>query len=154
MLSKLKHLGQAGDTIVEVMVVLAVLGMAIGISYAVASRSLMNVRQAQETSTATELLQSQIEYLRQNAGAPTSSPVYIYDSTQSYCFNSAFNPVKQYVSAAGSPCNKVNGLYDISITFDPTMPFNPTYGFNLVAAWPDVTGLGTDQVKLNYRVHQ
>lgn len=52
---------QRGDTIVEVMVVLAVLGLAIGIAYATAHRSLLNARQAQENSQATAAAQTQVE---------------------------------------------------------------------------------------------
>ena len=42
---------QRGDTIIEVLIVLAVLGLAIGITYATANRSILNARQAQESSS-------------------------------------------------------------------------------------------------------
>ncbi len=64
---KLRRLGrtdtQRGDTIIEVMIVLAVLGLAIGIAYSTANRSLLNARQAQENSQATAAAQAQVEQL-------------------------------------------------------------------------------------------
>src|SRR5579884_4195391 len=61
----IKHLSSSGDTIVEVLIVLTVLGLALGISFATANTSLLNTRQAQENSEATEIAQSQIESLRE-----------------------------------------------------------------------------------------
>ena len=60
---RLLSLRQSGDTIVEVLIVLAVLGLAIGISYSTATKSLLATRQAQENTQATQLLQGQIERL-------------------------------------------------------------------------------------------
>ena len=64
-MSLIKHnFDSLGDTIVEVMIVLAVLGLALSISYATANHSLLNARQAQENAQATEYGQAQIEDLR------------------------------------------------------------------------------------------
>ena len=57
----IRKLNQAGDTIVEVMIVLAVLGLAIGIAYAAANRSLENARQAQENAEAVQLATTEYE---------------------------------------------------------------------------------------------
>lgn len=105
---------QRGDTIVEVMIVLAVLGSAISISYATANRSLRNARQAQDSSFATSLAQAQIEYLRANANVEPSTPVgpnpnYIYGS-QVFCFDTAGNLVK--FSATVTPAQRTdNAVY-------------------------------------------
>src|SRR5690606_3729104 len=69
----MRKLGFRGDTIVEVMVVLAILGLALSISYATANRSLIQTRQAQENAEATEIARGQVEALR-TFGCQTSVP--------------------------------------------------------------------------------
>src|ERR1035437_2061628 len=59
-----RALYQAGDTIVEVMVVLAVLGLAFVISYATANHGLIQSRKAEEQSQALGIVDSQVELLR------------------------------------------------------------------------------------------
>src|SRR4051812_23657601 len=81
----LRKLNAAGDTIVEVMVVLAVLGLAISIAYATANRSLLNARQAQKTPRASVLAQSQLEqvYAHTSEKAPATTifraPPFCFD---------------------------------------------------------------------------
>ena len=147
----LRH--QAGDTIVEVMVVLAVLGLAIGISYATANRSLLDARQAQENSQATELLQSQIENLRVLATNVQPSPNYIFIPTQ-FCISSSNNVASPL--ALGRPCHYDN-LYDITINYtkNAVNPSGLVGGtFKLVATWTDVHDQGNDTVTLTYRYYQ
>jgi prepilin-type N-terminal cleavage/methylation domain-containing protein len=71
-ITRFKSLNNRGDTIVEVMVVLAILGLALGISYATANRSLLNARQAEENAQATHYVQSQIEILYNLASSPNA----------------------------------------------------------------------------------
>lgn len=78
---------QRGDTIIEVMIVLAVLGLALSISYATANRSLLNTRQAQENSEATSLVQSQVEALRYIARDTGSN---VFTTLAPFCVNSSF----------------------------------------------------------------
>ena len=77
----------AGDTIVEVMIVLAVLGLAFAISYATANHGLIQARNAEEHSEALGLLDSQVELLRaafsQNISAVNApSDIFCMDSSQ------------------------------------------------------------------------
>lgn len=84
MLTHVSKLRQRGDTIVEVLIVLAVLGLAMSISYATATRSLLQAREAQENGVATVLLQSQIERLRTLKVSDTT----IFTASQpSFCIN-------------------------------------------------------------------
>src|ERR1019366_6517837 len=77
----------AGDTIVEVMIVLAVLSLAFAITYATANHGLIQSRNAEEHSEALGLLDSQVELLRaafsQNISAVNApSDVFCMDSSQ------------------------------------------------------------------------
>jgi type II secretory pathway pseudopilin PulG len=156
--------GHGGDTIVEVMIVLAVLGLAISIAYATANRSLLNARQAQETSTATELVQSQVEILRSMApNLATDATHYVYQTTL-FCIDSSstiqagFTGTNVYdysiypnppLPAPQQPCVD-NNLYHISISWDNATDDT----FTVKAIWDDVLGEGQDSVTLIYRVHQ
>lgn len=55
---------QIGDTIVEVILAVAVVSLALGLGFGVANRSLKGFRQAQERSEATKVVESQLEGLK------------------------------------------------------------------------------------------
>jgi prepilin-type N-terminal cleavage/methylation domain-containing protein len=133
----LKRQGQRGDTIVEVMIVLAVLGSAIGISYATANRSLLNARQAQESSRATVIAQAQVEQLR--ALASIKNNLDIARFTDAITFPDACK------------YDKTTGFeYDVSIKYDNTLGDDK---FTVRVLYDDVLGQGQDSVTLTYRVH-
>jgi len=158
MLKLFKKLNSSGDTIVEIMVVLAVLGMAISISYATANRSLLDTRQAQENSEATELVQAQLESLR-TLTSPTVSPSpFTNPPNNTFCITT----VAPYV-VLPYPVNHcqqtINGTpYTIITTYTPILSLTPgaTAGgtFQVQATWPDVEGQGNDTVTLLYRLYQ
>jgi type II secretory pathway pseudopilin PulG len=148
----LKSLNRAGDTIIEVMVVLAVLGLAISISYTTANRSLLDARQAQENAQATELLQSQIEELRTLATSATQNIFVTSPPGQLFCIEPNNTVGLTSTVSPQSYCHYDN-LYDITILYTPTA--GVTGGrFNLVATWPDIQGDGNDTVTLSYRYYQ
>lgn len=156
-----------GDTIIEVMVVLAVLGLAIGISYATASRSLLDTNQAEENSQATEYATSQVEDLRYLA--PTSSSTNhsqdptanIFYPSGAFCISSptAADPI---TTATSTNC-MFGGQYQVLIyNCDYFVPasINPCAGaapnsdtFVVEATWPNALGQGADSATLSYRVH-
>ncbi len=158
------QLRQRGDTIVEVMIVLAVLGLAIGISYSTASRSLLLARAAQENIRATQLLQSQVERLRLLSANtdPTYPNKYIFGPTHTtFCIDDT-NLIVDNV--ANPPCHDSSSIYDVVITdcanvgSDPrcTNPTNHTTDgtFILTARWDNVQGDGKDSVTTTYRLHK
>ncbi len=151
----LHKLNRRGDTIVEVMIVLAVLGMALGISYSTANRALLQARAAQENTKATEILQGQIEQLRTMSANPEFMPDGVTKNTTGYIY---FQPSKTFcvdstsqvviTTGAGFAGCQWESLYDIQILYD-----NNTSTFVLSASWDDVQGQGKDNVTLSYRVY-
>lgn len=137
-------LNQAGDTIVEVLIVLAILGLALGMSYATANRSLLGARQAQEHTEALALLQGQIEQLRDVSGVDTT----VFNPSQhtsGFCVIS-----KSVVDLAATPNGCTSGLYDLKVK-----RVNDSYGtFTFTAAWDDVKSSTRDNVNLTYRLYQ
>ena len=159
-------MNQKGDTIIEVMIVLAVLSLSLSISYATADRSLLNTRQAQESSMAAELAQSQVESLIPLINYPASSPnnIFLGNPSKYFCISAGsvvpennLNP-NNLTDIAGAttpyetPCN--TGLYFISI--NESIPNDDT--FEVKVTWNDVENTGPnssqDQVTLDYRAHQ
>ena len=138
----LKRLNSRGDTIVEVMIVLTVLALALSISYATASRSLINARQAQENTEATVIAQSQIEQLRNNFKKPsTDTQHYIY-RTGDFCFGSDGT-----IKTAVTDCTQ-RGLYKVTISTSDNITFD------VKVLWDDLSGNGTASVTMSYRLHK
>lgn len=176
----LVRLKQRGDTIVEVMIVLAVLGSAIGISYATANRSLLNARQAQENAEAARIAQAQVEALYTPSHITTvGNPNYLYKN-RTFCMDSSGNVVASFPASVNGvtqrniaydgtapgdyPAACTNGLYHYSIRYNLKddginyYPQNTTDShandrFTVVVVWDDALGQGKDTVTLNYRIH-
>jgi prepilin-type N-terminal cleavage/methylation domain-containing protein len=145
-------LKQRGDTIVEVMIVLAILGLAISISYATASRSLKNTRQAQENAEATELVRGQIEALRTvacNTTDPDCDRPALINSNATFCLEldgDTYTPVED----TGTACH--HGALDYHVTVRQTNPDTPTSAYIVSAEWPSIQGEGNDTVTITYRL--
>lgn len=166
MLSRLKTLAEQGDTIVEVMMVLAVLGLAISISYATANRSLLDARQAQENTQATEFAQTQVENLsivayNSISGQPAAANAFLQAGR--FCINSPLSatPIETTLSNCdfGSTSYKIRTvIYNCKLYGGIPNPCAGYAGpnsdtFVVQASWPDVFGDGTDTVTLLYRDH-
>lgn len=162
MQNKLKTLvirGQRGDTIVEVMIVLAVLGLAIGISYATANRSLQNTRQAQENSQASELLESQVEQLR----ASTDPTLYTNPPTTTFCMiDGTVTPIDgshpcKFNQSGSASCGSTEPFcYTVTVSRCDVVSITCSAPgtFTATATWDDVSGNGTDTVTADYRMPQ
>jgi type II secretory pathway pseudopilin PulG len=166
---KLRRLSadRSGDTIIEVLVVLAVLGLAIGLAYATANRSLLNARQAQEHSEAAGLVEKQVENLRllvSNSTAGNTDPTTnIFLTTTPFCVRdpNAAPPIDTTasdcnMSSAGSAVGYKVFIYncDNQPAVDPCATAIPNSGtFAVQATWDDILGQGTDSVTMTYRLH-
>lgn len=161
---------QRGDTIVEVMIVFAVMALAIVVAYGTANKSLQSARQAQEAAEATQLAQSQIEYARYLAGL--NDPARnVYDSTADYCIYRDTAGSLKKVAATDPNCTvssdgsrRPGSYYQVSLTYCPTGSFGAGGRCGDIAAtdrdsliakvrWPDVDGSGTASAQLTYRMH-
>lgn len=157
--------GQTGDTIVEVLVSMAVLMMVLVGAYVTANRSLHSERDAQEHTEALTIAQGQVEDL--HAGDQLGA-------------NLCFNPTDPTTSTDGqycyensrgnfdtSPSETTNGLlpastywYEITVihTNDETLTAGsashiitiPSPNYKVTISWPSISG-GTDNVQLYYR---
>jgi type II secretory pathway pseudopilin PulG len=153
--------GQAGDTIVEVMIVLSVLGLAIGISYATANRSLLNARQAQENSQATAAAQSQVEQLV-SIGCASGDPACDLNNPANPGYGLLHPPgggtfciVLGQVKASTDPgCRNIAFLPGSQIQIVCLNACVPPRTFETTVSWDDVLAQGRDQVTQDYTLPQ
>ena len=114
------QLNNMGDTIVEVLIVLAILGSGLITSYAIATKAVLIGRDAQDRNIANSILLSQIEDLR--AGILNSNSAAYLDiintvNKASFCLS---------ITSSASPQIIYNSIASIPSTSD----FSPPAGFS------------------------
>lgn len=167
---------QAGDTIIEVMIALAIVGAVIGTSYAISARSLRTGRQAQERTEALKLVESQIELLK--AAAPAQKATLFSSPAGNFCVTTSpagvvvaqnspppadpfADPLVVQVGSAGpgyaADCalgDSKRYLMSIQRVDEPAVaPAPVTSVFVIRARWQKVGG-GNDEVLVSYRLHK
>lgn len=102
------RLKQNGDTIVEVLIVVAVIGLVIALGYSLATNSLNGVRVSQERSEATKIAESQVELLRYKLGQGDTD-VKTVTTGDAFCID------KTTLDTNISPNCVQNSLYTVNI---------------------------------------
>jgi len=173
MIQRMKRRRQAGDTIVEVLIVLAVLSLAFAISYATANRGLNQSRNAEEHSQALGVLNAQVELLRQTIvkdGSALQQAITAGNITANHSFCIANNDVSQpssFVTVSDvndltdsdaskypAACIK-NSFYHVSVTPQPSTTSGSVTTqsyFDFKVLWPGIGNLGTQQEEITYRI--
>lgn len=130
-------INQRGDTIIEVLIAVAVIGFILSASYAVANRSTQGVRKAQERSEALKFSEAQLEKLKLHLGRGNTWP------TDGVCIlpdQSVSKDVAQCRTGAGN-------RYAMSIDeISPNL-------YNLTTTWEKIGGGTTDVLAMFYRIH-
>ena len=146
---------QRGDTIVEVLISIAVVSMVLGGAYVTTNRSLQATRSAQERGNALKNAESQVERIKSLAST---------------------NPSGLFAAGTASPnkfCISTTGVIRILPHTDCTVgtngqPTNSEPKFNLsidrsgnkftvTETWTDVSGVGGtngDKLQMTYRVYE
>ncbi len=124
-------LNQVGDTIIEVMICLAIMAMVIGAAYASATSSLRVGQRAQERTEAIKLSESQIEKIKYVSGNATSG-VFDLPGTP-FCLSSTNAKVVitdrlVYTPASYQQC--LQNRYYIAVVYTPA-----TNLFTVYAVW-------------------
>lgn len=140
---------EAGDTLVEVMVSIAIASLVLVGAYASTNASTNTTEDTLEHSQALQLVQTQIEMLRTN-GPPTTD-------TSPGCYDSSGNPQPDassgqpdncYFNADGSAGQSANPTA-FHVTITPPGPTDPSNIYTVAANWPSILG-GTANVTLYY----
>jgi type II secretory pathway pseudopilin PulG len=130
--------GENGDTIVEVLIAIAVASLVLVAAYQTTNRNTLSTQDAQERGQALKLVESQIELLRNNKGI-TGGDCFAVDGTVT-----AATACK--VDAQGTPTTG-QPQYTLAIS---TPDANGTY--TVTATWERIYGEGLSTVTMFYRV--
>lgn len=163
MLIKTKKLNQVGDTILEVLISVAVLSLILTTSFVLANRSTQYNRQAAERGEASKLAQAQLEDLKSFLDNDTTtlpaSPNYFCLQEDSTNTVSGFKVITLSASGniddptlsngfftQGNMSNCQNGFY---------YKFIQKAGntFTVYMRWPAVTGNGVDKINLVHKIY-
>lgn len=162
MIRSLKHskrLNAAGDTIIEVLIVLAILGLSLAVSYATANRGLQQSRNAQEHSAALGLLDSQVELVRTAFAnhaeaslpaapfclAPPTGAQLVNPTTLGPSFNDTLANDTLNTATYPGVCTQ-SSLYNISIVG------RGSGVFDFRVRWFGIGDLGRQQEELTYKI--
>jgi type II secretory pathway pseudopilin PulG len=160
-----------GDTIVEVLIAVAIVSLVLVSAYAISSRSTRTVQDTQEHQQALSIADSQVEFLRRHAGLDVPT---VADPTAGTfnCFNSGGDIAQalpgttaddcSFTSAGNSDCTVNNSgfCYDVRIiqtnsTEDPAHAISPiSVTYKIDVTWDSLTGGSKSNVELYYRVSQ
>lgn len=125
-----------GDTILEVLLTIAILALALGGGYALSNRSFHTSLHTHERVQALTLAQGQIEFLKNKNPSEIASLAGTYQSG-SFCFNDTNGAH----AAANTPtCEDKQGLYNLAISYTCASGCNQANTFTIQATWE---GFGT-----------
>lgn len=151
---------QAGDTIVEVIIAVAIISSILAGAFVVTNRSTRAVRDSEEHAQALQALQGQVELLRYAASQPGAlTTPKLANLTTPFCLDGAgiaHSPASTQsqcsLNSQGQPCSAGGLCYKVEISSAAAVPnVGSTTTFNLKATWPTLGG-GTGDVYLSYNV--
>jgi type II secretory pathway pseudopilin PulG len=142
---RLRKLRQGGDTIVEVLFALIVIGIVLTGGYSVVTHSILDEQDAQEHSYALGLVQSQIEQLR---------AYVLYNPTGPLLFTGATGCMSSSAPVTGSSsCTKpLNSTENYLVSIKLNTGDNV---YNVTATWPSLilnSGSNKDSITVPYRI--
>jgi len=135
-----------GDTIIEVLIALSILGFALTTSYSTVNRSMQSARNSQEHSEALQYLNSQVELAR----AAASDPALF--GPGSFCMDAT----AKRVALSNAACTTgTEGFYKLTVRYAQAPSFGVDQDiFTFTVQWPGVGQLGPQQEQLSYKIHQ
>jgi len=139
---------QRGDTIVEVLICMAIISLVLGGAFVTTRNSQLGVRDSQEHAEALKLVESQLEQLRADAAdaKAAASPFCMYNAATATIASGNCTQ-----DSAGLP-RQADSRYKLSIA-RAAPDANGGYLFTVTATWPDVNGNGNAQESMVYRLY-
>ena len=142
-----------GDTIVEVLIGIAVLGFVLSMSYALANRDTQYIQQSQERGEAQKISEQQLELLRNYLTPDTD-----WNAAGYKCFND--NNPPQPTTTAGQ-CQKgtkdniggvMQGRYKVRIVGVDSNSDGKTDTYTVNTTWSSLTSAPQQSLALSYRL--
>ena len=139
---------QRGDTLVEVMISIAIVSLILGGAYVTTNRSLQATRAAQERAIALKLAEAQLERLK-NLMSTNAAAVMAAPSPFCISYTTSLPVDDTNQDCALSPDG-------VRTTQEPVFRLSITRSGNnfvLTEQWVNVSGKNTDSLQLRYRVY-
>lgn len=160
--TKPRPLNQRGDTIVEVLISIAIVSMILGGAYVMTNRSLQATRGSQERSNALKVVEAQLETLKSVAGgANTNTVMGAIGVPAEFCIV----PTTLAVSSAATANNcrfdvlgnaytgNSQPIYKITISRTP-IAGGEGYTFTIKNTWDSIISKNTEQTTMSYRIYK
>ncbi len=145
------HGSARGDTMVEVLISIAVVSLILSGAYVTTNRSLQATRGAQERAIALKLAESQIERIKGLMATPAGAAA-LQGMVTPFCIlpttgqPAAVSGIVCDFASSGTASNTAEPIFHISIVRNAN-------DFTLTATWIDVGGRNNDSLTLRYRVY-
>jgi type II secretory pathway pseudopilin PulG len=147
-----------GDTIIEVLIAVTVIGLSIGLAYGVANRSLKSARQSQERTEAVKLAEGQTEQLKALSYEDDAHDQGIFSVGQTYCLKNGEKKVLTGKTIGSLDSDDLNdygecqlpwptGLYKVAVV--PKSNNN----FEVYVRWFGIGQLDKEELKITYRLY-
>jgi type II secretory pathway pseudopilin PulG len=146
-----KHgrLNNRGDTIVEVLIAIAVVSAVLGGAFAASRRSLLGARTSQERGEAVKFVEGQLESLK-SALDDRSRASTIFALAGSFCLDDSLDVVTDINNAA---CRKgPDGRYRLAVT-SVAIPDTTGKEFRASATWDKIGGGPQERVEIVYKAY-
>lgn len=147
---------QKGDTIVEVLIAIAVISSVVGTAYAITNRNVQTNQQSQERSRAIKVAETQFELLKTWAEDSANSPSA--HSVEKFCLYTDGGGIEMAqistpVPSANNADYPVNCRFDSELYMVAIIHELGTELFTVHVDWDGPTG-PRDQLSMTYKVYQ
>lgn len=139
-----------GDTIVEVLLAMSIIGIVLGAAFGIANRSVNVGQDAQERTEALKIAESQLEIFKSQY--PKDQTIRLRTDQQPFCFDiKAVNSQKNSDDAACSGINGsgASGLYSVSIIPPNATSLSKSYEIRVI--WQRIGGGPDNNLSLYYK---
>jgi len=145
-----KSIRQRGDTLIEVLFAMVIVGLSLASSYSIANKSLATGRAAQERTEALKLAEAQLEFLR---GVDRLQIVDYKVTTPLYCIvdGSKVDASTPSTSKCLGKNRTPSSFYNLSVRYTPADALNRDFFESIVKWIPINSSNSLDTVKLRYR---
>jgi prepilin-type N-terminal cleavage/methylation domain-containing protein len=145
---------ERGDTLVEVLIAIAVISLILGGAFVMTNRSLQGTRDAQERVNATKLVEGQVERIKNIASSTNSDTIFGTSVPASYCIDDSLavwisTNARCAVDVSGAPTT-AEPKFQLTVTRTSTAT---TETFTVRAVWTSVRGDTQNNVEMKYRAY-
>jgi len=135
-LSMILNNKQLGDTIIEVLLAMSVIGLVLGMAFGIANRSVQIGQDAQERTEALKIVESQLEIFKSEYAGSADLQARTEDNP--FCLDTS-TAIPVIVDSTEPQCANINGngqsgLYTVSI-IPPASLGDPTGAYEFKVTW-------------------